>query len=102
LISSVRTAQRVRKQNSRLAIMQSEEPQELSAEPQEELLLALGQLVFAFGQLDEALHDALWMALGQGDEVRILTSGLRFPQLIERFRAIYADFRDPISGSVGG
>lgn len=75
--------------------------QEPNAEPREELFLALGHLVFAFGQLDEVLHDAMWMALGRRSETRILTSGLRFPQLVERFRAIYADFHDPISGSEG-
>ena len=78
-------------------------PEEMTepVEPRDELLLALGRLVFEFGLLDEALHHALWIALGMSDEVRILTSGLRFPELVERFEAIFAQFRNPITGGTG-
>jgi len=72
------------------------------AEPLDELFIALGRLVFEFGQLEEALHDALWMALGGRDEVRILSAGLGFRQLLERFRALYAGFRDPVTGAAAG
>jgi hypothetical protein len=76
-------------------------PPEATPEPRDELLLALGRLVFEFGLLDEALHRALWIALGQSDEVRILTSGLRFPELVDRFEAIFAPYRNPITGAMG-
>jgi hypothetical protein len=70
-------------------------------QPRTELLVALGRVVLEFGLLDEALHDALWFATDQRDETRVLTSGLRFPQLVERFEALYATFRDPVSGRGG-
>lgn len=70
-------------------------------EPRDELLLALGRLVFEFDQLDEAMHHALWIALGRRDEIRILTSGLRFPELVDRFETLYAQFRNSATGGTG-
>jgi hypothetical protein len=70
-------------------------------EPAPTLYHALGQVVFHFGQLEESLHDAVWMALGQSDHTRILTADLRFPDLVTRFRAIYREFRWPHSDVIG-
>ena len=81
--------------------MSSDQKLPAKGRPPDELYRALGHVVFAFGQLDEALHDALWMALGKKDECRILTSGMRFPQLVERFRAIYSRFSNEGSGESG-
>ena len=81
--------------------MQPDGPPPEHEEPRGELLLALGRLVFEFGLLDEALHDALWMATDRRDDTRVLTSGLRFLDLVDRFEALYAGFADPLTGARG-
>jgi hypothetical protein len=69
--------------------------------PRDELLFALGSVVFEFGLLDEALHDALYQVTDRREETRVLTSGLRFPELVVRFEALYVGFASAASGTSG-
>ena len=71
-------------------------------EPPEVLYRALGHLVFIFSHLDEGLHQAIKMRCGLREEVSILTSGLRFPELVDRFRLLFADFEHPAPSTERG
>ena len=60
--------------------------------PTEELYAALGFVVFQFGLLTEVVELAISMHFDHSDDVRVLTTGLRFPELVDRFRVLYKDF----------
>lgn len=70
-------------------------------EPSDALYLALGRLVFDFGQLEEAVRHALLGVFDEYDEARLVLMGLSFRQLVERFSVLYAPFRYDASGEVG-
>lgn len=81
--------------------MQTDDAPRIDGPSRDDLYRALGRLVFEFGQLDQSLHDALYLATGGREETRILTAGLRFPELVARFEALYASFEPATTGERG-
>jgi hypothetical protein len=60
--------------------------------PQDDLARALGALVINFAFLEEALHDAILITSGcPVGAVNVLTAGLQFRTLVEKFGALCAD-----------
>jgi hypothetical protein len=57
----------------------------------EALATALGALVINFAALEESLHDAIWAVAGGSPAVSVLTAGLPFRTLVEKFAALRRD-----------
>ena len=63
--------------------------------PQDDLARALGALVINFAFLEEALHDAILITTGCPlGVVNVLTAGVQFRALVEKFGALCADATD--------
>ena len=58
--------------------------------PNETIFAALGRLVFASTQLEDAVLLALISALGDSDEAEIVVVGMSFTQALQRLSVIYA------------
>jgi hypothetical protein len=69
--------------------------------PSEELYAALGFVVFHFGMLTELVEQAIAMHFDYTEDARVLAAGLRFPELVDRYRVLYKDFEhhgSPVRG----
>lgn len=64
---------------------------------QDQLLYALGTLVVNFSALEESLHDAIVLLATECNmaTVNVLTAGLRFPTLVEKFGALCNGAAEP-------
>ncbi len=57
-----------------------------------DLAEALGRLVISFSSLEESLHDGIWKVAGlMTPEVRLLTTGMNFHRLVEKFELLYEE-----------
>ena len=57
-----------------------------------DLAEALGRLMISFSSLEESLHDGIWEVVGlTTPEVRLLTTGMNFQRLVEKFELVYEE-----------
>jgi hypothetical protein len=67
-----------------------------SPEAQRELFESLGRLLVQFAGLEESLHDGIVVASdGHFKAINILTAGLRFRDLVDKFAALAMQRRRP-------
>lgn len=54
-------------------------------------ITALGELTVSFGSLEEDVREAIWWILGGNEErAQIMTAGLSFSVLVEKFTSLFA------------
>ena len=68
--------------------------------PNKAIFGALGQLVYAFAQLEQSLLHALATALGDTEEANVVLAGLNFNQALDRFSVLYATVGDSYEGGM--